>query len=247
MLDGFTLSQIDPLGGNTSQTREYSATGVTTTLTDPRGNTTTSISDITGRPVQQIDAAGNATSITYCNCCDQPASITDALGNTINYVYDIRGRKVAEYGTGIQPIPPPPLRGLWSQIAPPQFAYAYDEADRISSQNASSGNDTLQDFTVNSYSFKQVLWVLGGGTVKTVHDITYEWSCVNKNKDGSCLVDFSWDSKFNVHYSDIFKDITDAQELAGFSLPLGNDYSYSHFWDNEKMNNSGQATVSNCK
>ena len=39
MLDGFTLSQIDPLGGNTSHTREYSATGVTTTSTTPRATT----------------------------------------------------------------------------------------------------------------------------------------------------------------------------------------------------------------
>ena len=39
MLDGFTLSQIDQLGGNTSHTREYSATGVTTTSTTPRATT----------------------------------------------------------------------------------------------------------------------------------------------------------------------------------------------------------------
>ena len=131
VVDGFTLSQIDQLGGSHSYSRDYTATGITTRVTDPRGNTSTSISDKSERPIQQIDAAGNATRIAYCNCCDQPASITDAMGNTAHYVYDIRGRKVAEYGTGIQPIPPPPLRGLWSQIAPPQFAYIDDSANRI--------------------------------------------------------------------------------------------------------------------
>ena len=62
MLDGFTLSQIDQLGGNTSQTREYSATGVTTTITDALGNT---IYDIRGRKVAEYGTGIQPASYAY--------------------------------------------------------------------------------------------------------------------------------------------------------------------------------------
>ncbi|MBQ3144699.1 MAG: hypothetical protein IJB89_09315, partial [Akkermansia sp.] len=43
-----------------------------------------------------------------------PATVTDAQGNTSCYRYDVRGRKVAEWGTGIQPV-----------------MFGYDDADRM--------------------------------------------------------------------------------------------------------------------
>ncbi len=96
VLDGFTVDQSDYLGGNWSFTRHYNATGILTTATDPRGITTSTQTDIAGRPIIQTDGEGNETSISYLSCCDSPATITDALGNTINYSYDIRNRKIAE-------------------------------------------------------------------------------------------------------------------------------------------------------
>ena len=41
-------------------------------------------------------------------------TVTDAQGNTFCYRYDVRGRKVAEWGTGIQPV-----------------CFGYDDADRM--------------------------------------------------------------------------------------------------------------------
>ena len=61
--------------------------------TDGRGNTTSSITDITGRSLVVTDAAssgqssggaaadGHFTTTVYCDCCDQTALVTDAMGN----------------------------------------------------------------------------------------------------------------------------------------------------------------------
>ncbi|MFR9535056.1 MAG: RHS repeat-associated core domain-containing protein [Rikenellaceae bacterium] len=132
VVDGFTTAQTDQLGGTYSYTREYTETGITSTVTDPRGNTVTQKTDIAGRAIEQIDAAGNSTTTTYCDCCDNPASITDALGNVIEYSYDVRGRKIAENGTGIYPA-----------------TYSYDDADRMISH--STYRDDQADTTSYSY------------------------------------------------------------------------------------------------
>lgn len=116
VIDGFSVTQTDHAGVTTSQRRTYTATGITHTATDPRGNQTTTQTDIAGRTLSVTDAAGNVTTTQYCPCCDNPVLITDALGATACYAYDIRGRKTAEWGTGLQPA-----------------CFTYDEADRMTS------------------------------------------------------------------------------------------------------------------
>lgn len=113
-VDGFVVSQKDNAGITSTAARAYATSGMTITHTDGRGNTSTTATDIAGRAILVTDAAGNSTGTTYCSCCDQPATVTDAQGNTSCYRYDERGRKVAEWGTGIQPV-----------------CYAYDSADRL--------------------------------------------------------------------------------------------------------------------
>ncbi len=113
-VDGFVVSQTDNTGITSSAARAYATSGMTITHTDGRGNATTTATDIAGRAILVTDAAGNSTCTTYCTCCDQPATVTDAQGNTSCYRYDERGRKIAEWGTGIQPV-----------------CYAYDSADRL--------------------------------------------------------------------------------------------------------------------
>lgn len=103
-VDGFALSQKDTAGVVTTFTRSYTANGMVFTQTDGRGNTTTTVADKAGRALMVTDAAGNVTTTVYYDCCDQPATITDSQGNTTCYRYDERGRKVAEWGTGIQPV-----------------------------------------------------------------------------------------------------------------------------------------------
>lgn len=116
-VDGFIISQKDNAGITTAATRTYTATGIVYTQTDGRGNTTTTTTDIAGRSIRTVDAADNVTVTTYSSCCDRPTTITDAQGNTTCYSYDVRGRKLAEWGTGIQPV-----------------CYAYDEADNLVSR-----------------------------------------------------------------------------------------------------------------
>ena len=114
MVDGFALAQKDTAGVATTFTRSYTVNGMVLTQTDGRGNTTTTVADKAGRALMVTDAAGNVTTTVYCDCCDQPATITDSQGNTTCYRYDERGRKVAEWGTGIQPV-----------------TFGYDEAGRL--------------------------------------------------------------------------------------------------------------------
>ncbi|WP_418197516.1 hypothetical protein, partial [Alistipes shahii] len=112
--DGLMLSQKNHAGITETAARAYTASGMTLTRTDGRGNTTTTRTDLAGRAVSVTDAAGNETVTQYDACHDLAAVVTDALGNTVCARYDARGRKTAEWGTGTQPL----LLG-------------YDEADRL--------------------------------------------------------------------------------------------------------------------
>ena len=114
MADGFTFSQKDTANINTTTTRSFTAVGMVFTQTDGRGNITTKVADVAGRTLTVTDAAGNVTTMAYDTSHDLPIMITDAQGNTSCYRYDERGRKIAEWGTGIQPV-----------------CYAYDSVDRL--------------------------------------------------------------------------------------------------------------------
>ena len=103
VVDGWLRQATDNVGIETSQSRNFTATGMTITRTDGRGNTTVTETDLAGRTVKLTDAAGAVTTTAYDSRFDQPSCITNALGNTTCYAYDIRGRKISEYGTAIQP------------------------------------------------------------------------------------------------------------------------------------------------
>ena len=103
VVDGFVTTQTDHSGITSSFTRAYTATGITQTATDGRGNTTTTHTDLAGRSISSTDAAGNTTTTVYDADFDQPSVNTNAQGKTACYKYDLRGRKVAEWGTAIQP------------------------------------------------------------------------------------------------------------------------------------------------
>ena len=148
VVDGFTTIQTDDQGITSTFTRRYTETGLIQTVTDGRGNTSTTHTDMAGRPVTITDAAGNRTSTLYCATSDNPATVTDALGNTVNYAYDVRNRKTAEYGTAIQPA-----------------LFAWDDADRLVS---------LTTFRIDGETIISDPSSLTGGdtTVWTYHDAT---------------------------------------------------------------------------
>ncbi len=114
VVDGFVVSQTDTVGISTTQSRCYTATGMTLTQTNGRGNATTTVTDLAGRTVSMTDATNATTTTVYEATSDNPATITNAQGKTSCYRYDLRGRKVAEFGTAIQPA-----------------CFGYDDADRL--------------------------------------------------------------------------------------------------------------------
>ena len=113
-VDGFARSQTDNAGVTTTAGRSYTANGMIQNRTDGRDNTTTTVTDIAGRVLTVTDAAGNVTTTVYDSAHDLPATVTDAQGNTSCCRYDVRGRKLAEWGTGVQPV-----------------CFGYDDADRM--------------------------------------------------------------------------------------------------------------------
>ena len=166
------LSQQNHAGITETAARAYTATGVTLTRTDGRGNTTTIRTDLAGRAVSVTDAAGNETVTQYDARFDLAAMVTDALGNTVCAGYDARGRKTAEWGTGTQPL----LMG-------------YDEADRLVSLTtfrAAQEGDVAEDPTgradgdVTTWSYDDAT---GLETRKTYADGTHvdkTWDAFNR-------------------------------------------------------------------
>ena len=118
--DGFTVSQIDHAGTQTTFARNY-YTGenarIELTTTDGRGNATVVEQNVLGWTTKTVDAAGNETTTAYNLAHGKPSCVTDALGKTHCYAYDLHGNTVAEFGTGAQPA-----------------VFAFDDADNPVSQ-----------------------------------------------------------------------------------------------------------------
>ena len=148
MVDGLALSQKDTAGIITTTTRGFTADGVLLTRTDGRGNTTTTVTDIAGRTLSVMDAAGNVTTTAYDAHHDLPATITDAQGNTTCYRYDVRGRKVAEWGTAIQPA-----------------CFGYDEADNMTMlRTFRAGTETISADPSERTDSDETTWIFDSAT-----------------------------------------------------------------------------------
>ncbi len=157
-VDSFTLLQTDNAGVTTTNTRSYTASGMIQTRTDGRGNTSTTVTDTAGRTLTVTDAAGNVTTTAYDSAHDLPATVTDAQGNTSCYRYDVRGRKVAEWGTGIQPV-----------------MFGYDDADRmVTLTTFRAGTETVSTDPSNRTDGDTTTWsyhdASGMETAKTYAD-----------------------------------------------------------------------------
>ncbi len=124
VVDGVAVSNCDHAGITTTQSRQFTSTGMTLVQTDGRGNATTTVTDLAGRMVSVTDATNAATTTVYEATSDNPACITNAQGKTTCYRYDLRGQKVAEWGTAIQPA-----------------CFGYDDADRLVSLTTFRANE----------------------------------------------------------------------------------------------------------
>ena len=96
---GRVLTLTQPLAGPDRQaaatTFVYDLLGNTTSVTDPRGNTSRTVYDLNGRPTTGIDPAGYATHTRFDADGNVIATI-DQRGNVTNYDYDDAGRLTAK-------------------------------------------------------------------------------------------------------------------------------------------------------
>ena len=86
------------------------------------------------------------------------------------------------------------------------------------------------DYTTNrSYDFSSVVWALVYGLVNSNSDIDYTWYIYENHGHYYCSL--AWSSLTDIHYTDDFRDPTDAEHWLGISIEAGGvPYEYHHTW-----------------
>lgn len=142
--------ELDAAGGPASTWTTYS--GLTTTVTDPKGGRTTQVKNVAGQVERITDAKGGDLLRAY-DPLGNLARTTDARGNVITMVFDVRGRKTETYD---------PDLGVW--------VYAYNAAGDLRQQT-----DAKQQVTTNIYD------KLGRVTRRTENDLISDWYYDNQH------------------------------------------------------------------
>ncbi|MGH8522762.1 MAG: RHS repeat domain-containing protein, partial [Gammaproteobacteria bacterium] len=102
---GRVLTEAAPRNqGGGSRTTAFAYNGLSTTQTDPRGNSTTRWVNAVGNLKRVSDASSNVTAFRY-DAFDNLVATVDPRGNEILNTYDLRGRKLSTRD---------PDLGLWS-------------------------------------------------------------------------------------------------------------------------------------
>ena len=111
----------------------------------------------------------------------------------------------------------------------------YKVKSAVSSESAPSGNKpfSMQYDTDRSYSFGNVIWAMGDGTVKTYSSISYSWT--SSTLENKIFINYVWNTTTTVVYSDKFVDIFDTETWLGMNLDprLMKPYDYGHTWFKE--------------
>jgi RHS repeat-associated protein len=96
LLNRVTADRLHAAGGAVQRQTTLSHTGLSSTLTDPRSQTTTSVVTGWGDPAQVVDAAGGQTRYRH-DGFGQLTQVTDALNNVVLSIgYNVRGMKVSQ-------------------------------------------------------------------------------------------------------------------------------------------------------
>jgi RHS repeat-associated protein len=106
--------------GGPTTTWQYDANGNVTAVTDPLGNTISTVYNDWNEAVAVTNALGNTTTTTYDEL-GRVSLVTDAMGRSTEYLYDNLGRKIEE-------IDADPASGVASATDPncPKTYYGYD-------------------------------------------------------------------------------------------------------------------------
>ena len=121
--------------------------GVSTTVTNAMGQSSTTVKNSQGQTVSVTDAASSVTSYVY-DAFGNMTQVTDAAGNVTTHGYDTRGRKIATND---------PDLGAWT--------YTYNVLDQLQTQT-----DAASLVTTVSYD------LLGRTTQRVEPDLTSTWT-----------------------------------------------------------------------
>jgi RHS repeat-associated protein len=181
--------ELNAAGGSASTWTAYS--GLSTTVTDPRGFSTTQVKNPAGQIATITDAKGGVLQRAY-DPMGNLVRITDARGNVTSMVYDNRGRKTAMYD---------PDMGVWG--------YCYDALGQIKAQQDSNGrgsNTLAQCPAINDVGATATAvpgWVtmaydvLGRMTQRVEPDLRSTWSYDNCSTGVGKLCAASADNGYN--------------------------------------------------
>lgn len=207
-VDGVTISEMDTAGVMTTYVRTINASGIHLQTTDGRGNTILIDKNILGWTEKVTDAAGNITTTEYDVATGNPSCIIDAFGKTVSYAYDLRGRKIAEWGTGTQPL-----------------SFVYDSADRLvslSSYRAAGEEITTNpsnrtDGDATTWTYDEASGLI---TRKTYEDGAHEDSqynnlnmLVKKTDTRGIVTTYTWNTSKGVCYRIEYSDGTPTQDF----------------------------------
>ncbi|HEV2365327.1 MAG TPA: FG-GAP-like repeat-containing protein [Caulobacteraceae bacterium] len=140
---GRVIKQVMP---DSSQTT-YAFHGLTTSVTNDKSQTTTTVKNDEGLIASVTDAASGATNYVY-DAFGDLLTTTGPLGKTITNTFDTRGRKITSSD---------PDMGGWS--------YGYDVLDELTSQTDAKNQTTTLDYDL-----------LGRLTKRTEPDLTSTWT-----------------------------------------------------------------------
>jgi RHS repeat-associated protein len=116
------VPSVDETGASVTTTTTSAYNGLVTTMTNPKGQQTTSTKDGVGHLKQVMDAINGVINYTY-DALGQLTQTVDSAGNAIVVAYDVRGRKTS--------VNDPDL-GLWT--------YHYFSTGEIKNQTDAKGN-----------------------------------------------------------------------------------------------------------
>jgi RHS repeat-associated protein len=145
--------ELSSAGGPAATLTSYS--GLSTTITDPRGFSTTQVKNVVGQVVRITDAKGGLLQKAY-DALGNLSQTIDAKGNVSSMVYDVRRRKTTTYD---------PDMGVWT--------YVYSAAGEVVQQ-------TDAKLQVISQSYDK----LGRITSRTSPDLVSAWYYDSKYADG---------------------------------------------------------------
>lgn len=149
-------SSLDSSAGGGIAVTSYSFNGLSSTVTNSRGQTKTTIKNAQGQIASVVDAQGNIVSYQY----DALGNLTrtSAAGSTTTLSYNQRGQKISMQD---------PAMGSWT--------YGYNVFGELVTQR-----DSLSKTATYSYD------VLGRMTKRTEADLTSEWSFDKKSDGTAC-------------------------------------------------------------